>query len=435
MNPPPGHDRAPGRRRDLSTSETADVAIVGAGAAGLAAARRLSERRPELRIRVLEAAERTGGRAHTIVPPAIGAPLDLGCGWLHGAESNPWLPIAEALGLRVDRTPAPWDVQYRDLGFPPEDQTAYAAAAEAFAARQAAAARDPVDRPLAALLEPGNPWNPLLDAVSGYVSGAELADLSLHDSARYRVHGSDWRVADGYGRAVAAYGAGLPVTLGTPVTRIDHGVAGPVRLETPRGTLQAGAVIVTVSTNVLAEGGLRFAPALPDKIAAAQDLPLGLANKVFLHLAAPEALPADGHLIGNPRSARTGAYHLRPFGRPVIEGYFGGALARDLERAGDAAAAAFALDELAGLLGAAFRRRASGLTVTRWGRDPSVRGSYAYARPGAAGQRAILATPVEGRLFFAGEATSPDAFTTVRGAYESGLRAADEVLSALDPAR
>ncbi|MGH1570657.1 FAD-dependent oxidoreductase [Methylobacterium sp. P31] len=95
-----------------------DVAIVGAGAAGLAAGRRLSERRPDLRIQVLEAQDRAGGRAHTIVPSAIGAPLDLGCGWLHGAERNPWLAIAEALGFHVDRTPAPWDVQYRDLGFP-----------------------------------------------------------------------------------------------------------------------------------------------------------------------------------------------------------------------------------------------------------------------------------------------------------------------------
>lgn len=408
---------------------------MGAGAAGLAAGRRLRARRPDLRIRLLEAQARTGGRAHTVAPPEIGAPLDLGCGWLHGAESNPWLPIAEALGFHVDRTPAPWDVQYRDLGFPPAAQRASAAAAAAFAARQAAAQADPVDRPLAALLEPGDPWNGLLDAVSSYVSGAELADLSLHDAARYRVRGSDWRVVEGYGRAVVRFGAGLPVTLAMPVTRIDHGGAGPIRLETPGGTLRARAVVVTVSTNLLAEEAIRFAPALPDKVAAARDLPLGLANKVFLHLATPEELPADGHLIGTPHSARTGAYHLRPFGRPVIEGYLGGSLARDLERAGDAAAAAFALDELAGLLGADFRRRASLLTATRWGQAPAARGSYAYARPGAAGQRAILAAPVEGRLFFAGEATSPDAFTTVRGAYESGLRAAEEVLSALDPPR
>ncbi|MCJ2086099.1 FAD-dependent oxidoreductase [Methylobacterium sp. E-005] len=412
-----------------------DVAIVGAGAAGLAAARRLTERRPDWSIRALEAEDRAGGRARTIAAPGLGVPLDLGCGWLHGAEHNPWLAIAGTFGFHVDRTPAPWDVQHQDLGFPPEDQRAYEAAAEAFDRRQTAAQADPADRPLGALLEPGNPWNGLLDAVSSYVSGAELGALSTHDSARYAVHGSDWRVSGGYGRLVVAYGAGLPVALGTPVTRIDHGGAGPVRLETPRGTLEARAVVVTVSTNLLADGAIRFDPPLPDKVAAARDLPLGLANKVFLHLAAPEALPADGHLIGNPRSARTGAYHLRPFGRPVIEVYIGGTLARELEQAGAEAAAAFALDELAGLLGDEFRRQASPLTTTTtWGRTATVRGSYAYAKPGAAGQRAVLAAPVEGRLFFAGEATSPDAFTTARGAYESGLRAADEVLAALETA-
>ncbi|WP_244625488.1 flavin monoamine oxidase family protein [Methylobacterium mesophilicum] len=404
---------------------------MGAGAAGLAAGRRLSAGRPELRIQVLEAQDRTGGRAHTVVPDAVGAPLDLGCGWLHGAERNPWLAIAGDFGFHVDRTPAPWDVQYRDLGFPPADQRAYEAASEAFQARQAAAQGDPVDRPLGALLEPDDPWNGLLNAVSTYVSGAELDDLSTHDAARYQVHGSDWRVTEGYGRLVARYGDGLPVALGTPVSRVDHGAAGPVRLETPRGTLRAGAVVVTVSTNVLAEGAIRFDPPLPGKQAAAHALPLGLANKVFLHLVRPEELPADAHLIGNPRSARTGAYHLRPFGRPVIEGYLGGALARDLERAGSGAAAAFALDELVALLGADFRRRATLLTATRWGQDAAIRGSYAYARPGAADRRAVLAAPVGERLFFAGEATSPDAFTTVRGAYESGRRAADEVLAAL----
>lgn len=416
---------------DVPGSGDVDLAVVGAGAAGLAAARHLAERRPDLRVVVLEAAARTGGRAHTVERPEIGSPLDLGCGWLHGAEHNPWLPIAERLGFHIDRTPPPWDVQYRDLGFPPEDQRAYARASAAYDGRLSEARRDPTDRALATLLRPGDPWNGLLNAVNTYVSGAELDEASVHDTAQYRVHGSDLRITEGYGRTVAQFGAGLPVALSTPVTAVDHGWAGQVWLETPRGTIRARAAIVTVSTDVLAAEAIRFVPALPKKIAAAQGLPLGLANKVFLALATPDELPKDAHLIGNARAARTGAYHLRPFGRPVIEGYFGGRLARDLEAEGEAAAAAFALDELAGLLGTDFRRRARLLTCTRWGRVASIRGSYAYARPGASGQRAVLAAPVNDRLFFAGEATSPDAFTTARGAYETGLRAADEALARL----
>ncbi|CAO4157257.1 flavin monoamine oxidase family protein [Methylorubrum extorquens] len=408
-----------------------DVAVVGAGAAGLAAARRLLEQRSELRVIVLEAAPRSGGRAHTVDPPEVGGPLDLGCGWLHGAESNPWLSIAESHGFHIDRTQAPWDVQYRDLGFPPADQRAYERASSAFYARLAEAQRDPVDRLQSTLLQADDPWNGLLNAVSTYVSGAELDEASIHDTAHYRAHGSDWRIIEGYGRAVARFGQDLPIALNTPVTSIDHGWAGQVWLETPRGTIRARAAIVTVSTNVLAAETIRFVPALPDKVAAAQGLPLGLANKVFLSLNTPDELPKDAHLIGNVRAARTGAYHLRPLGRPVIEGYFGGRLALELEAAGEAAAEAFALDELSGLLGADFRRRTRLLTCTRWGQVASVRGSYSYARPGASGQRASLAAPVNNRLFFAGEATSPDAFTTARGAYETGRRAADEVLSHL----
>jgi monoamine oxidase len=114
-----------------STGEV-DVAIAGAGAAGLAAARHLGSRRPSLVIAVLEAAAWPGGRALTVDAPAIGAPLDLGCGWLHGARDNPWTGIAENLGFTIDRTPPPWDQQHENLGFPPEEQADYERAASAF---------------------------------------------------------------------------------------------------------------------------------------------------------------------------------------------------------------------------------------------------------------------------------------------------------------
>jgi monoamine oxidase len=322
-------------------------------------------------------------------------------------------------------------VQYRGLGFSPEDQKAYEHASSAFNSRLEQAQRHPEDSSLATLLAPEEPWNGLLNAVNTYVSGADLDQASIHDTSRYHVHGSDWRVVEGHGRTVAQFGANLPVALNTCVSKIDHGWAKQVWLETTRGTVRARAAIVTVSTNVLAAETIRFDPPLPEKVAAAQSLPLGLANKVFLQLSTPDELPADAHLIGNPRSARTGAYHLRPFGRPVIESYFGGSLAKRLEKEGDAAAEAFALHELAGLLGAGFRKRACLLVATSWGRVPAIRGSYAYAKPGAAGQRAILADTVGEHLFFAGEATSPDAFTTARGAYSSGVMAADGALAHL----
>lgn len=418
----------------MPASDEVDVAVIGAGAAGLSAGRRLMAE-PGLRVLVLEAGDRVGGRAHTAFMPAIDAPLDRGCGWLHGAERNPWTRIAEGSGLTVDRTPAPWGEQYRDLGFTPMEQEAASLSYAAYHARAEAAAGAAADVPLSACLDPDDPWNGRLDAISTYVSGAELAQVSAHDAGAYRVAGPDWRVREGFGHAIARHGAGVPVALGTPVRGIDHSASAWVVVETGRGAVRARAAIITLPTDLLAAGVVRFTPALPEKIEAAAGLPLGLADKVFLQVDPAADLPADGHLVGDPRAARTGAYHLRPFGRPVIESYYGGPLARDLEGAGEAAAFAFAADELAALLGAGIRRSLRPLTATAWGRDPLARGSYAYARPGRAGARAVLAAPVADRLFFAGEATSPHAFTTAQGAHETGVAAAEAALRALRPPR
>jgi monoamine oxidase len=122
-----------------------------------------------------------------------------------------------------------------------------------------------------------------------------------------------------------------------------------------------------------------------------------------------------------------GAYHLRPFGNACIEGYFGGSFAQALEDAGPGALAAQSIDEIVALLGNDYRRKLRPLAESRWAHDPFARGSYSHALPGHAGDRAILAAPVDGRLFFAGEATSPNFFSTAHGALESGQRASGEV--------
>ena len=164
---------------------------------------------------------------------------------------------------------------------------------------------------------------------------------------------------------------------------------------------------------------------------AAADLPLGHVNKAFLALAEPEAFPAETTLVTRFDTAMTGTYHLRPFGRTMIEGFFGGDLAAELERAGMAAFGDFAIDELAGALGSDFRRKVRLLTASTWAMEPWTGGAYSHARPGRAGARTIMAEPVEGRLFFAGEACSPHAFSTAHGAYETGIAAGEAALAAL----
>ena len=403
-----------------------DVAVIGAGAAGIAAARACRAR--TLNVLTLEARSRPGGRAFTTL--AEGWPVDLGCGWLHSADRNPLVPIARDLGFEVDERTPPWRDTNAALGFARGEQRAFRAAQAAFYERLEEAAKSPGDRPAADLLDPNEPWNPLIDAVSTYVNGTELDRLSTRDFVNYDDTEINFRVVEGYGALFARLAADTPIVFDCAARVIDRSGAR-LRIETDKGDVHARAVIVTVPTGVIASGALRFAPDLPEKVEACGALPLGIANKLFLAVSGAEELPENARLFGARDRVGTGAYHLRPFDRPLIEGYFGGALARELEAGGLAGFADFAIGEIAAALGSSWKSRLRPLCVSAWASDPFALGSYSHALPGEWGRRAVLAEPVEERIFFAGEATSPHDFSTAHGAWESGERAADEAARAL----
>jgi len=415
----------------MSLPSSIDVAIIGAGAAGLGAAHALKN--SGLSTIVLEARDRVGGRAHTI-QAAPGITFDLGCGWLHSADQNSFVPIAEQLNFEVDKTLPPWRERAYGKAFPQHERDAFIRALDEFYERADEAARQARksgrDSAASLCLEPGNRWNPMIDAISTYINGCELGQVSISDMDAYQDTNINWRIRRGYGALIAAYGAACPLALNCVVTLIDHS-GKRVRIEASQGALTAAKVIVTVPTNLIADGTIRFSPALPDKVDAARGLPLGLADKVMLALDDPEALPKDGNLRGATMRTEMGTYHLRPFGQPCIEGFFGGRFARELEDAGDGAISAQSIDEIAAFLGNDIRRKLKPLSESRWAHDAFARGSYSHALPGHAGQRAVLSAPVDGRLFFAGEATSPGFFSTAHGARDSGERAAGEVLASL----
>jgi monoamine oxidase len=413
----------------MSLPSSVDVAIIGAGAAGLGAANALKN--SGLSVIVLEARDRVGGRAHTIMA-AADVTFDLGCGWLHSANQNSFVKIAEQLNFEIDKTLPPWRERAYGNAFPKAERDAFIQALEEFydRAEQAAEMVRKSGRDSAAnlYLEPGNRWNPMIDAISTYINGCELDQVSLLDMDAYEDTNINWRVRRGYGALVAAYGASCPLAFDCNVVLIDHSEKR-VRIETSQGTLTADKVIVTVPTNLIADEAIRFHPPLPAKVDAARGLPLGLADKVVVALDEPEALPKDGNLRGATMRTEMGTYHLRPFGQPCIEGFFGGRYAQSLEDAGPGALAAASIDEIVSFLGNDFRRKLKPLAESRWAHDPFARGSYSHALPGHAGDRAVLAAPVDGRLFFAGEATSPGFFSTAHGARDSGERAAEEVLA------
>jgi monoamine oxidase len=408
----------------MSLPSSVDVAIIGAGAAGLGAAHALKH--AGLSMVVLEARDRVGGRGHTVMAsPDI--TFDLGCGWLHSAESNSFVAIAEALNFEIDRTLPPWRERAYGKAFPPDERADFFRALEAFFQRIEDAAKSGRDSPASLYLEKGNRWNPMIDAISSYINGCETDLLSILDFDAYEDSNTNWRVRRGYGALMAAYGASLPLAFNCEVTLIDHS-GTRLRIETSQGTITADKAVITVPTNLIAQEAIRFHPPLPEKTDAAAGLPLGLADKVMLALDEPGDLPKDGNLRGATMRTAMGTYHLLPFGQPCIEGFFGGRFAQQLEDEGDGAIAAHSIDEIASLLGNDYRRRLRPLRESRWAHDPFARGSYSHALPGHAGLRAVLAAPVDGRLFFAGEATSPHFFSTAHGAHDSGERAAKEVM-------
>lgn len=400
------------------------VVVVGGGAAGVAATRRLHD--VSVDVLLVEARERLGGRAWT--RSDSGYPLDLGCGWLHSGNRNEWGRIAEEQGVTIDKTSPPWSKP--SLNFQSAEHSEFGNAVNELFARLDDFADDEPDVPAARLVDGKSRWFGLMNALSTYISGVELDGVSARDLSRYADTGVDWRIREGYGRVIAAHGADLPVRLGCPVRRVDHN-GRKLKLETPKGVLTAETAIIAIPASLLAAGDISFDPPMPGKVEAAAGLPLGLADKLYLSLSDAEDFEIDSRSFGRTDSAATGAYHLRPLGRPLIEAYFAGTLARELEAAGEAAFHDFARSELTRLFGNDFARKVKPVELHMWGKDPFASGSYSYALPGKADCRAKLAEAVDGRLFFAGEACSLHDFSTAHGAYRTGVRAAEQALAAL----
>src|SRR5215469_12112706 len=196
-----------------------DVAVIGAGAAGISAARRLLEA-GTASVLVLEARDRVGGRVNTIAP--IGFPLDRGAEWLHSADRNPLSPIAQGLGFSVHSRPPTWTTRLRYSGETLEAEADWIATREAQHRARRKAAAEPADSSLASLVTPGGRWNQLLDATSTWGNGAELDRVSVKDNVRYEDSGTNWRLHEGYGRLFEALAEALPVARNAAVARVDH---------------------------------------------------------------------------------------------------------------------------------------------------------------------------------------------------------------------
>jgi monoamine oxidase len=407
-----------------------DVVIVGAGASGIAAAQMLAQR--GVSFVVLEAKDRIGGRAYT-ESSSFGMPFDHGASWIYQADHNPLTPIAHRTGFTL--------VPHDDAGERLYVGTAPASYMDDFAYKEAwynvstvlrGVAHAGQDIAAASRLPVSLPWTDVVKAWLGPIDmGMEVEDFSAVDWWKLDVATPSLMVCEGLGQVIAGVGADIPIQTSTPVTAIRWGGAEGVTVETPSGNIQAKAVIVTVSTGVLAAESIRFDPVLPmTTLHAIDELPMGLLGKIALQFdGSTDFGQRQNDWLSYTTDSRQLSYFLSwPCGKPMMVGFVGGRFAWDLTAAGEKAAVDFALGELRRLFGPEVDRSFVRGRFTGWGADGDVRGAFAVAKPGGFVGRDQLANAHNDRLYFAGEALAGGMATTVGGAFINGRQVAADVI-------
>jgi monoamine oxidase len=412
-----------------------DVVIVGAGAAGLSAAKELA--RLGLTYTVVEGSHRIGGRAYSeeIAP---GVWFDLGCAWLVGASDNPFVPIADELGITLGKDKSGefllQNHRFQRNGEPlNDDQRAgclryYEDSHRAIAT----AAEQGRDVAISDVINMDHEFSaPLLGGIAS-AWGLDIDQVSTADFASAKGE-LGYPVLDGYGNLVATWGADVAVSLNTRVEQIDWSGHG-VTVETAKGAIMGRTVLSTVSTGILASGEILFTPNLPDwKTEAIYNLPMGTENKMGVHFDTDVFGPdGRGHYSSWNGDGSTAKVDASVMGLNSAHVFVGGRFGIWLEKQGQQACHDFAVDRVADIFGNDIRKHVRRSIVTAWSTEPWTRGSWACARPGQAFQRANLALPIDDRLFFAGEATVYGGQGTCHGAYQSGIRAAKEIARQLN---
>ena len=411
----------------VPASGDVDVAIIGAGAAGIAAARRVAA--AGRRFALIEASNHIGGRCVTDTR-SFGAPFDRGAHWIRQAEMNPVMRAAAKSGLDVYPVPAGQKIRIGARHARESELETFLVSQLRASRAIAEAVRGKPDVPAARVLPKDlGDWQSTIEfALGPFGIARDLGDVSAMDFAKLE-HDSEAFCRQGYGALLAKAAEGIPVQLSTPAIAVQWGDRA-LEVQTPKGRITARAVIVTVSTNVLAAGKIRFSPELPARhLDAAAKLKLGTYERIALDMPGNPLGLAPDELVFEKSEGTDTAALLANVGRSSlcfvdIGGRFGQTVAAD----GEQAMTDFALGWLSKLYGADFRKTVRSSQATQWIKDPLVLGGWSSAAPGAQLARRVLMEPLRDRVYFAGEAVHETAWGTVNGAWESGERTAEAAL-------
>jgi monoamine oxidase len=406
----------------------ADIVVIGAGAAGIAAARRIKA--ANRKVIVVEATGQIGGRCLTDTA-TFDVPFDRGARWMHNPDTSPLVKLARGAGLDV--YPAPLGQKIR-VG----RRNARAGEIEYFLAALVRAnraiddaARGKADVSCASALPKDlGDWAGTAEFMLGANgTGKDLKDVSAIDKARaLERNNAPIACRQGLGTLIAKLGEQIPLALSTPASRIAWS-GRDVTVETPAGRIAARAAIITVSSNVLTAGNIKFTPELPKRaLDAAAKLSLGSYDHIALQLPGnPLGLARDEIIIEQSNSTRTALLIADIGSSSMCSIDVGGSFGRDLAAQGEPAMVAFAVEWLTKLFGSDAASAVKKSSATRWNAAPFALGAMSSAAPGSQPSRKTLTEPI-GCMFLAGEATHETLWGTVDGAWESGERAAEAAL-------
>jgi monoamine oxidase len=372
-------------------------------------------------------------------------PLDLGASWIHGTEDNPLTELAdkanaERLETHYDSS-LTYDTDGDELSLEKENRLDRLRKQFYRALRTAQDSDD--DQSIRDFL---NAWSREIDAdeeskqLLNFILSSEIEQEYSGSAERLSTHwydssqafdGEDALFAKGFAVLVDFLAKDLSIRKGEIVSRIDWR-GNTVIVTTNEDEYIADKVVVTLPLGVLKAGKIEFAPSLPKPTAdAIAKLEMGVLNKCYLRFSEvfwPEDVDWLEYIPTKHGEWTEWVSFARVARQPILLGFNAGNRAREIETWNDEQIVDDAMRTLRIMFGKEIPAPID-FQVTRWHSDPFSFGSYSFNAVGSRpNQRRRLATPLSGKLFFAGEATEENYFGTVHGAYLSGLRAAKEVM-------